>query len=93
MAGRNQAYLNRGWMEVDGKQMVRMEGSSNARCRAASLGINSVGSSRSRVVVNSPRSAHMPGRGDLTPRRRLVYDADRVEFYYALSEGGMRRGR
>ena len=63
MEGRNQAYLNRGWMEADGKQMVKKEGSSDAQSRAASLGINSVGSPRSCVVVNSPRSAHMPVRG------------------------------
>jgi hypothetical protein len=33
------------------------------------------------------------GQVDLTPRRKLVYDAYRLSFYRVLSEGGMRRGR
>lgn len=27
--------------------------------------------------------------GDLTPRRGLVYDANRIVIYYVLSEGGL----
>ena len=34
-------------------------------------------------VVNSA------ARGDLTPRRGLVYDANRFVIYYGLSEGGL----
>jgi len=33
------------------------------------------------------------GQEDLTPRRGLVYDASGCGFSYALSEGGMGRGR
>lgn len=93
MGDRNRAYLSRGWMGVDGKQIVRKNGLSDAQLWAGSLCGISVGLRWSPAFKGSTLIMSCAGLGDLTPRRGLVYDAHGFEFSYALSEGGMRRGR
>ena len=93
MEGPNRVCLSQGWTGADGKQIVR---------RTARV-MHSVGSALFAVFLRgllwSPVFSRLvlvtsyAGLGDLTPRRGLVYDAVGFEFSYALSEGGMRRGR
>ena len=93
MGDHNRTYLSQGWTGADGKQIVR---------RTARV-MRSVGPALFATflegVLLSPAFARLTfvmscaGRRDLTPRRGLVYDALGFEFSYALSEGGMRRGR
>lgn len=94
MGGRNRTCLNQEWTGVDGNQIVRKNGSCDGLVLDGLSWLHRCGSAAESCQCGAnPGYRSSAGPGDLTPRRGLVYDADRVELYYALSEGGMRRGR
>lgn len=93
MGGRNRVYLSQGWMGADCKQIARKNSSWNAQAWACTLREISGGLLWSPAFAGLTLVMSCAGQGDLTPRIGLVYDAFGFEFSYALSEGGMGRGR
>jgi len=93
MGDRNRTYLSQEWTGVDGKQIAGKNGSCDAQCRASTLRGIVVGVRWSPPFAGLTLVMSCTGQEDLTPRRGLVYDASGCGFSYALSEGGMGRGR
>ena len=92
MGGRNRIYPSLGWTGVDGEQIVGKNGSAGVQCGLSLRHL--CGCAKDFCLCRvEPGKNVMRGLGDLTPPRGLVYDADVVELYSALSEGGIRRGR
>jgi hypothetical protein len=80
MGDRNRTYLSQGWTGVDGKQIVRKNGSCGVQLWAGSLRSISLGVLWSSAFAWLTLVMSCAGLGDLTPRRGLVYDANGFEF-------------
>ena len=84
---------NPAWMGLVDEQIVRRIGLCSAQPIAGSPCGIFVNFQAHSALLELVLAMDFGGLGDLTPRRGLVYDASVFDFYYALSEGGMRRGR